>query len=112
VVDTVRNAAPTATVTRLAGDNRYTTAVTAAQRAYADGSTTVYLVSGMNYPDALVAGGLAARNPGPVLLTGPTLPAVVLDEITRLAPREVVVIGGVASVAEAVVDTVRNAAPA
>jgi putative cell wall-binding protein len=54
-------------VTRLGGNTRYGTAIQIAQ-ALGD-PTTVFLATGINYPDALSAGPAAALNDGTILLT-------------------------------------------
>jgi putative cell wall-binding protein len=61
-------------VTRLGGANRYETSVQVARLARARfpvPSTPVFLAAGTDFGDALVAGAVAARRGGPVLLTGP-----------------------------------------
>ena len=74
---------------RVAGPNRYETAVAIAERGFADGAGTVYLASGDDSPDA-VAGGVLTD--GPILL----LPAngdqlgFVSDTVAALDPDRVV----------------------
>ncbi|TFV83802.1 hypothetical protein E4V99_01555 [Microbacterium sp. dk485] len=81
-------------VTRLAGDDRYGTAVAVSQ-AFAPGVAVVYVATGADYPDALSAAAVAARDGGPLLLTRRhVLPAAVAAEIARLAPARIVVVGG------------------
>ncbi|NYF09840.1 YVTN family beta-propeller protein [Leifsonia sp. AK011] len=82
-------------VSRLAGPDRYATAVEISQSAFPSGASTVYIATGANYPDALAAGPVAARVDAPILLTrGEELPAVVAEELVRLDPDNIVVIGG------------------
>ncbi|MEO6115226.1 MAG: cell wall-binding repeat-containing protein [Pseudolysinimonas sp.] len=89
-------------ITRITGDTRYDVAVAISQR-YAPGLDSVYLAAGGNYPDALSAAPVAAKNGAPLLLT-PTdaLPASVVTELNRLHPHNVIVVGGPASVSPAV----------
>jgi putative cell wall-binding protein len=56
------------TVVRLAGANRFATAVQVADVGLGNPSTQ-FLVTGLNFPDALAAGAAAARAGGSVLLT-------------------------------------------
>ncbi|WP_299294454.1 cell wall-binding repeat-containing protein [uncultured Mobiluncus sp.] len=87
---------------RLAGANRYETAVAISKKLHpADGDgSKVYLANGMTLVDALVGGQI--RNDGPILLTNGsgTLPASTAAEIKRLQPKEVVALGGKSAVTE------------
>ncbi len=89
-------------VDRVAGDSRYTTAVGVSQQSYPDGADVVLVANGQTYPDALSAGPAAAFAGGPLLLV-PTdsVPQAVTDEINRLNPSRIVVIGGTPSVSAA-----------
>ncbi len=91
-------------VSRLAGSDRYATAVAiSAANFAANGPDTVYVSAGANFPDSLSAGPIAGRGADPVLLVPRTsLPSAVAAEIARLNPSQVVVIGGSASVSDAV----------
>jgi putative cell wall-binding protein len=96
--------------TRLAGVDRYATAAAISARAFPDGAPVAVLASGLSPADALVAGPVAARLGGPVLLTAPDgLPAATLAELERLDPTRVVVAGGSSAVDDAVLDRVREA---
>lgn len=84
---------------RIAGDDRYETAVEISQSGYADGADVVYVASGQLWPDALTAGPAAATEGGPLLLVREgEAPEVVLDEIERLGAERVVIVGGLPSV--------------
>lgn len=97
---------PAPETNRIAGLDRYSTAVAASQR-FAPGVDTVYLTSGRAFPDALGAGALAAQIGAPVLLTDPgSLPDSVRAELLRLEPANVIVVGGPAAVSAAVFSTV------
>ncbi len=88
---------------RIAGENRYETAVAASQLGYPEGADVVYVASGVNYPDGLAAGPAAAVQGGPLLLTDPaTSPGVVLDEIERLSPSRIVIVGGTSAISAGV----------
>lgn len=89
-------------VERIAGSNRYTTATTISAQAYPDGADVVFIANGQNYPDALSAGPAAAFSGGPLLLVSPTaVPTEVFQEIERLDPSHIVVVGGTPSVSAA-----------
>jgi hypothetical protein len=64
------------------------------------------------WPDAVSVSAVAARHHHPVVLTAPDrLPASSRSALQRLRPAEVVVVGGSASVADAVLDQIRAALP-
>lgn len=86
-------------VDRLAGQDRYATAVEISQDAFPDPVDTVFLATGENFPDAL-AGGAAAGDLGSPLLTvrRDCAPDVVVDEVERLSPERLVVLGGTQAV--------------
>jgi len=90
---------------RIAGANRFTTAVEISQSAYPDGANIAYLATAYNFPDALAGGTGAAQTNGPILLSEvDSIPAVTLDELRRLDPSRVVILGGEAALAAPVED--------
>jgi putative cell wall-binding protein len=92
---------------RIAGIDRYQTSVDLSNAAFQTGAPAVVLVSGESFPDGLAAGPLAALLGGPVLLTGrDQAPETVLNEITRLAPTTITIVGGPAAVSDAVATAV------
>ncbi|WP_434315348.1 cell wall-binding repeat-containing protein [Leifsonia sp. P73] len=102
---------PVAT-TRVSASDRFATSVAVAQREYPNTAPTVVVASGMNFPDGLSAGPVAAADGGPLLLTGPTaLPQAVSAEISHLAPTRILVIGGPAAVSDDVVAQLNAIAP-
>lgn len=99
-------------VGRIAGADRFATAVAVSQSTIPDGgrAPVVYLTSGMNFPDALSAGPAAIRRGGVVLTTAPDwLPDVVADELERVRPERVVIVGGTGAVTSGVEASVRAA---
>ncbi|HET7685912.1 MAG TPA: cell wall-binding repeat-containing protein, partial [Candidatus Limnocylindria bacterium] len=85
----------TGTVTRIAGSDRYDTAARISAASFTPGVQVAYLATGATFPDALAGGAAAARARGPILLTRPgVLPQATIDELTRLAPARIVVLGG------------------
>jgi putative cell wall-binding protein len=92
---------------RIAGIDRYQTSVDLSNAAFQTGAPAVVLVSGESFPDGLSAGPLAALLGGPVLLTTrDQAPETVLNEIKRLAPTTVVIVGGPAAVSDDVASVV------
>ncbi len=90
-------------VVRIAGPNRVVTAVEVSAATFAPGVDTVYVATASAFPDALTGGPAAARDGAPVLLvTATSLPDATRDEIERLAPRRIVILGGEAAVGESV----------
>lgn len=88
--------------TRLAGSDRYTTAISVASK-YEPGVPAVFVATGRNFPDALSASAAAALLGAPLLLTHPgSLPSAVRNEIVRLKPADIYVVGGPGVVSDAV----------
>jgi putative cell wall-binding protein len=88
---------------RIAGQDRYDTAARVSSAAFNDGAEVVVLASGESFPDGLAAGPLAALKDAPVLLTAKAeLPEITGDELERLEPEKVIVVGGPAAVDDAV----------
>lgn len=93
-----------ATVSRLAGANRYETAAAIAA-GYAPGVPVAYIATGLNYPDALTGAAAAGVTGGPLLLvTRDAIPATTAAELARLTPGRIVVLGGAGVVGDAVVE--------
>ncbi len=100
---------PAPSLERVAAGDRVRTAVAVAQRGWPDGAATVLLASGHDPVDALAAGPLAAAEDAPILLTAPDHVAPeVLDELRRLDPQRVVLLGGPAAIGAAVEAAVRG----
>ena len=100
-----------AQVVRLAGADRYATGVQVSKHFWAT-ADVVYLASGAGYPDALSGGALAAHRGVPVLLSGAKrLPAVVAEELGRLGPSRVVLLGGTSSLSTRISAQVAQAVP-
>lgn len=98
---------------RLAGADRFATAVAVSRDAHPDGARVVFLAAGDTYPDALAAGPAAHASGAPILLTGRTaLPASTAAELARLSPGRVYVLGGAGVVSDAVGFAARDAAKA
>jgi putative cell wall-binding protein len=90
-------------VDRVAGADRYSGAIAVAQAAFPTKAPVVYVVTGETYPDALSAGPAAVAENAPLLLTATNeLSPGVADEIDRLEPEKIVVVGGANSVSKTV----------
>lgn len=105
--------ATSGSATRLAGNDRYATSVQISRSAYgSEGSDTVFVATGANFPDGLAGGPVAALVPGPLLLVAPTqLPGSVASELQRLDPSSVYVLGSSGAVSDGVVSAIGAALP-
>lgn len=75
--------------------------------AYAPGGEVVFVAGGVNYPDALAVSALAGSVEAPILLTRPDLlQQVTREELVRLAPQSVVVLGGAEAVSDELLEAV------
>lgn len=91
---------------RLAGVDRFETAAAASEATFAPGVDTVFVAFGLNFPDAIAGGAAAGVLGSPVLLTrADSVPSYTLDELTRLGPRRIVLLGGTAVIEEHLVAT-------
>jgi putative cell wall-binding protein len=92
-------------VTRWSGANRFATAAAVSANTFPQGAGMVFVATGANFPDALAGGPAGGLQGGPILLTErDTLPPATIAELQRLAPDQIVVLGGAAVVS----DTVTN----
>jgi putative cell wall-binding protein len=88
-------------VVRLAGSDRYATAAAVSKWHFTGGATTVYVATGSNYLDALVAGPRAAAESAPLLLvTSNTVPTATAAELDRLKPDRIVLVGSAGVVSD------------
>lgn len=101
VADQLTGYAVSGVVERVGGSDRYRVAANMAALYPAD-VPVVYLASGQDYPDALAGAALAARQGAPLLITRSTsLPGAVAQQLQRLSPGQVVVLGGPTAVSDA-----------
>ncbi|MDD6348127.1 MAG: phage tail tip lysozyme [Lachnospiraceae bacterium] len=89
-------------VKRLAGENRYATNMAVVSAMTVEPHTKIFIVSGLNYPDALAVSGLAAQLNAPVILAGKVLRDEALEYIASVDPEEILIIGGEPAVSSAV----------
>ncbi|SDZ50385.1 cell wall-binding repeat-containing protein [Herbiconiux ginsengi] len=82
------------TVTRSDGADRYEAGANV-NRTFYSSASKVYLASGTTFPDALSGGPLAAKSDAPLYVVQPNcIPGSVLVDMTRLNPREIIILGG------------------
>lgn len=99
-------------ITRLAGADRYETAALASRYGFPDGADEVVVASGEAFADALAATPVAARRGAPLLLTGAgTLPQATIEELRRLTPDRITLVGGTAAVSGGVAFALGTIAP-
>ena len=105
ISNTVKNqldAYTTGPVTRLAGANRFATAE-AITRHFWTKAVTAYVASGVNFPDALAGGAVAGKQSLPMLLSGQSdVTLFTGQEVLRLSPRRLIMLGGTVALASAV----------
>ncbi|MBW3665324.1 MAG: cell wall-binding repeat-containing protein [Actinobacteria bacterium] len=88
---------------RIAGPDRYQTAAATVADAFPGTVDTVYIATGLNFPDALAGSAAAAALDAPVLLvTTDTVPDATAAQLARLQPRTVKLLGGTAAISDAV----------
>ena len=99
-------------VLRLAGADRYGTAVAVSANLLQPGAGTMIVANGLGFADALGGTAAAGHLGGSLLLTTPTaLPASVSLELSRVGPSNVIVLGGKSVVSDAVLDAIKARLP-
>jgi len=80
---------------RICGSDRITTAIEIAHMAFPTGADTVIVARADDFPDALAGAPLAYKYHAPILLTpSDDIPLEVYWTIKKLAPREIIILGG------------------
>ena len=98
-----------APVTRLAGADRYLTAIEISKEAHPGPVNTVYLAAGTSFVEGLVGGPVAASSGNAILLVPSNkLPSALKSELNRLSPSKIVVLGGGGIVSQSVVDQLES----
>lgn len=93
---------------RLHGDNRYETAAQIS-RGFSGSSDVVYIATGQDYPDGLAAAARSGSLNAPVLLTQPDhLPGVTKNELSRLSPKRIVMLGGELAISPGVANQLKQ----
>lgn len=95
---------------RVAGADRFAVAADLAREF--DSPDTVFIVNGLNYPDALSTAPYAARLGAPLLLVTPDqIPAAVGAVLAEISPSKIIIVGGPRSVSSAVEAALQVYAP-
>ena len=98
--------------TRIWGKDRYVTAAEISKFAFPGGAQVAYVAVGTGFPDALSGAPIAAHADGPLLLTtSSSLNGYTRQELQRLSPATIVVVGGGTSVSQSVVNQLGALAP-
>lgn len=98
VEEAIAEIAPTS---RLFGADRYETAVALTQGYDLDGDM-LYVASGQNFPDALAGSALTGSQAMPLIVVNEKVPNAVAEEILRLSPQGITILGGPSAVSESV----------
>ncbi|MCS5715543.1 cell wall-binding repeat-containing protein [Herbiconiux sp. CPCC 205716] len=93
-----------APVNRIGGQDRFDVSA-GASAAFPVGTRTVFIASGVTFPDALSGSAAAIQRRAPVLLVTPTaIPDSIRSELRRLQPTHIVVLGGTSAISAGVFD--------
>jgi putative cell wall-binding protein len=99
-------------VERIGGADRYAVSAGVSAAKFEPQAGSVYIASGAVFPDALSASAAAGAEGAPVLLvTRDTIPVVVAEELRRLEPQKIVVLGGTNTIGAAVEAALRGFSP-
>ncbi|MBY0025532.1 cell wall-binding repeat-containing protein [Priestia aryabhattai] len=94
---------------RIAGEDRYATAVAISKQGWKNGANTLVLARGDLFADALSGVPLAHKLNAPILLTRSTkLPAATKQEIERLKVKKVLILGSTQAVSDSVSTTIKK----
>lgn len=95
--------------TRISGLNRFETAIKISNKYYPQGADVVYLTGGYAYTDALVMSPLTNIEDGPILLAEKDeVNRSTIEEIKRLNPSKIYIIGGPNTISEAAEDSLNE----
>lgn len=99
-------------VGRTTGNDRFETSVEVSRSAFAGPVSTVFVATGLNFPDALAAAPAAIIEGSPVLLVArDMIPPRVSEELIRLSPERIVILGADPSVSTGVQTALGSYAP-
>ncbi len=95
-------------IDRLSGTDRYETSVAISQEGWPNGSDTVVLARGDEFPDALAGTPLAYQEDAPLLLTMSNgLKEATENELKRLNAKKVIILGSENAISENVVKEIK-----
>jgi N-acetylmuramoyl-L-alanine amidase len=98
-----------APITKLSGTDRYETASAISKEAYPNGAKTVVIVNGEHSADGIAATPLATTHDAPILLSYKNgLPNSTKQELKRLNPSKIIIIGDESSVSGKVVSEITS----
>lgn len=104
----VQAASKNTDIIRLAGENRYATAIEIAKQ-HRENAKTVFLANGVTQIDALSAAPYAYHLQAPLLLTpGAAVDAQLKQELSRLGAKRIIIVGGTKSVSALMEETLRE----
>jgi putative cell wall-binding protein len=101
VAQGVANSAVETVSSRVGGADRYEVSRKTAERFWPDGAATVFVATGLDFPDALAAVPAAASQEAPMLLvpgSQKTLDQSTLETLATLEAQHIVIVGGPKSV--------------
>ncbi|MEO8509816.1 MAG: cell wall-binding repeat-containing protein [Chloroflexota bacterium] len=106
---------PSPVVTRTFGADRYETAAKLSQMMYptvpTGGINAAFIATGVNFPDALAGASAAHELDAPILLVkGGTIPSFTSNELARLSPTTLYILGGPAAIPDVTVAQLQVAA--
>jgi putative cell wall-binding protein len=97
---------------RISGKDRFEVAVNVSKNGWSEGSDVVFLANYLAFADALSSAPLAYKFNSPILLTRSNgLNEITKNEIKRLKPSKIYIIGGTGSINENVVNELKKIIP-
>ena len=94
-------------VSRIAGEDRIATSIEISKEMFSE-SDNVVLASGYNFADALSAGQLAAALNAPLILSKDQLDSRTSDEIAKLKPKNIYIVGGETALSSNIEESVKS----
>lgn len=94
-------------VSRIAGEDRIATSIEISKKMFNE-SDNVVLASGFNFADALSAGQLAAALNAPLILSKDQLDIRTSDEIAKLKPKNMYIVGGENALSSNIEESVKS----
>src|SRR4051812_34293037 len=93
---------------RISGKDRFEVAVNISKQNWPQGANTVFISNYLAFADALSATPLAYQNDAPILLSHPgSLTELTKQELIRLKPQQVVLVGGTGSLNNQIVEDLK-----
>ena len=94
-------------VSRIAGEDRIGTSIEISKAMFNE-SDNIVLASGFNFADALSAGQLAAALNAPLILSSDQLDSRTSDEIAKLKPKNIYIVGGETALSSNIEESVKS----